>query len=199
MVMVVRMWRPHPEKAQVRWRPGTGLPTGRFALSTDTRSREVRRGARQRIWAPVFDSLGDTHSSLVLRILTDPGAFSFIQRLVGSTAVTSCSADLRALAGSEARRRGKSESSVSGLHLSVHQTNRPQSASLPPQLSLVPTILHISDLHRTAGPQLSNDELLPALVSDAIRWRAEGIPRPDLVAVSGDLVPKQARSEGGVC
>ena len=52
----------------------------------------------------------------------------------------------------------------------------------------MPTILHISDLHRTSAPHLSNDELLPALVSDATRWQAEGIPRPDLIAVSGDLV-----------
>ena len=91
-------------------------------------------------------------------------------------------------ADSEAHRRGQSEFGVSGLHLSVQQTNRPHSGSLPSRLSLVPTILHISDLHRTAGPQLSNDELLPALVSDAIRWRAEGIPKPDLIVVSGDLV-----------
>ena len=52
----------------------------------------------------------------------------------------------------------------------------------------MPTVLHISDLHRTAGPHLSNDELLPALVSDAKRWDAERIPRPELIVVSGDLV-----------
>lgn len=55
-------------------------------------------------------------------------------------------------------------------------------------MSLVRTVLHISDLHRTSGPHLSNDELLSALVSDAARWDAEGIPRPDLIVVSGDLV-----------
>ena len=55
-------------------------------------------------------------------------------------------------------------------------------------MSLVPTVLHISDLHRTSGPLLSNDELLPALVSDATRWDAEGIPWPELIVVSGDLI-----------
>ena len=52
----------------------------------------------------------------------------------------------------------------------------------------MPTVLHISDLHRTSEPHLSNDELLSALVSDATRWGGEGIPRPDLIVVSGDLV-----------
>ena len=55
-------------------------------------------------------------------------------------------------------------------------------------MSFVPTVLHISDLHRTSGPHLGNDELLPALVSDATRWDVEGIPRPELIVVSGDLV-----------
>ena len=52
----------------------------------------------------------------------------------------------------------------------------------------MPTILHISDLHRTSGPRLHNDELLAAIVSDAARWSEEGIPIPDIVVVSGDLV-----------
>ena len=52
----------------------------------------------------------------------------------------------------------------------------------------MPTLLHISDLHRTSGPRLSNDELLSAIASDATRWGVEGIPSPDLVVVSGDLV-----------
>lgn len=50
----------------------------------------------------------------------------------------------------------------------------------------VPTLLHISDLHRTADPRVSNDELLAAISSDAARWESEGIPRPDLLVVSGD-------------
>lgn len=50
------------------------------------------------------------------------------------------------------------------------------------------TLLHISDLHRTSGPRLHNDELFAAIASDAVRWEAEGIPRPDLIVVSGDLI-----------
>lgn len=49
-------------------------------------------------------------------------------------------------------------------------------------------LLHISDLHRTSGPRLHNDQLFAAIASDALRWDAEGIPRPDLVVVSGDLI-----------
>ncbi len=52
----------------------------------------------------------------------------------------------------------------------------------------MPTLLHISDLHRTSGPRLSNDELFAAITSDATRWSGEGISSPDLVVVSGDLV-----------
>ncbi len=52
----------------------------------------------------------------------------------------------------------------------------------------MPTILHISDLHRTSRPRLSNDELLAAISSDAARWNGEGIPNPDLIVVSGDLI-----------
>ena len=52
----------------------------------------------------------------------------------------------------------------------------------------MPTLLHISDLHRTADPHLSNDEILSAIESDSRRWQAEGIPSPDAIVVSGDLV-----------
>ena len=52
----------------------------------------------------------------------------------------------------------------------------------------MPTILHISDLHRTSRPRLNNDELLAAIASDAARWNGEGIPKPDLIVVSGDLI-----------
>ena len=52
----------------------------------------------------------------------------------------------------------------------------------------MPTLLHISDLHRTSAPRLENEELLAAILSDASRWEQEGIPRPDLIVVSGDLV-----------
>ncbi len=44
---------------------------------------------------------------------------------------------------------------------------------------------------------MRNDELLAAISSDAKRWRSDGIPCPDLIVVSGDLiqgVPAGARS-----
>ena len=52
----------------------------------------------------------------------------------------------------------------------------------------MPTILHISDLHRTASPRLDNNELISAIASDATRWEREEIPRPDLIVVSGDII-----------
>ena len=52
----------------------------------------------------------------------------------------------------------------------------------------MPTLLHISDLHRTSEPRLKNDELLAAISSDATRWKLEGIPQPDLIVVTGDLI-----------
>ena len=52
----------------------------------------------------------------------------------------------------------------------------------------MPTLLHISDLHRTTDPHLSNDELLSAITTDSRRWPLEGIPSPDVIVVSGDLI-----------
>lgn len=52
----------------------------------------------------------------------------------------------------------------------------------------MPTLLHISDLHRTKGPRLYNEELLPAILNDSRRWADDGIPQPDLLVVSGDLI-----------
>ncbi|MCY4531197.1 MAG: metallophosphoesterase [Gammaproteobacteria bacterium] len=52
----------------------------------------------------------------------------------------------------------------------------------------MPTLLHISDLHRTPGPRLSNDDLLAAIRSDAARWESEGLDRPDIIVVSGDVI-----------
>ena len=50
------------------------------------------------------------------------------------------------------------------------------------------SLLHISDLHRTSGPRVRNAELLAAIASDSQRWTLEGIRRPDLIVVSGDIV-----------
>lgn len=52
----------------------------------------------------------------------------------------------------------------------------------------MPTILHISDLHRTSEPRVENDHLLTAICSDSQRWEFDGIPWPDIVVVSGDLI-----------
>ena len=52
----------------------------------------------------------------------------------------------------------------------------------------MPTLLHISDLHRTSTPRLGNDELLSAILSDTKRWEKEGIPCPEVIVVSGDLI-----------
>ena len=52
----------------------------------------------------------------------------------------------------------------------------------------LPTLLHISDLHRTSTPRLGNDELLSAILSDTKRWDKEGIPHPEVIVVSGDLI-----------
>jgi len=52
----------------------------------------------------------------------------------------------------------------------------------------MPTLLHISDLHRTSSPRPSNEDLLAAIISDSKRWELEGIPMPDLIAISGDLI-----------
>ena len=46
-------------------------------------------------------------------------------------------------------------------------------------------ILHISDLHRSGSPPVSNSELISCLVSDSSRWPCEDI---DAIIVSGDLV-----------
>lgn len=53
----------------------------------------------------------------------------------------------------------------------------------------LPTLLHISDLHRTSDPRLSNEDILSAILNDANwRWESDGIPKPDLVVVSGDII-----------
>lgn len=52
----------------------------------------------------------------------------------------------------------------------------------------MPTILHISDLHRTSAPRVENDHLLTTISSDSQRWEHDGIPWPDVVVVSGDLI-----------
>ncbi len=51
------------------------------------------------------------------------------------------------------------------------------------------TIMHISDLHRDSGSQISTTALLNSLVRDRARYMdREGIPAPDLAVVSGDII-----------
>jgi calcineurin-like phosphoesterase family protein len=52
------------------------------------------------------------------------------------------------------------------------------------------SILHISDLHRSAAEPITNAELVSALIADRDRYRGEdpAVPPPDAIVVSGDLV-----------
>jgi 3',5'-cyclic AMP phosphodiesterase CpdA len=52
------------------------------------------------------------------------------------------------------------------------------------------SILHISDLHRSPGDPISNDELISALVSDRDRYIKEDpcIAAPEAIVVSGDII-----------
>jgi hypothetical protein len=52
------------------------------------------------------------------------------------------------------------------------------------------TILHLSDLHRSAADPIGNDELLSTLIADRDQYVRESpsISRPEAIVVSGDLV-----------
>lgn len=51
------------------------------------------------------------------------------------------------------------------------------------------TIMHISDLHRDSGSQISSIALLSSLVRDRTRYMgSEALPAPDLAVVSGDII-----------
>ena len=56
--------------------------------------------------------------------------------------------------------------------------------------SIMFSILHISDLHRSADDPISNDTLVAALLADRDRYALETpeIPCPNAIVVSGDLV-----------
>jgi hypothetical protein len=63
------------------------------------------------------------------------------------------------------------------------------------------TILHISDLHRDPGQEITNRSLLDSLEADRERYREEEpvIPDPNLIIVSGDIIhgvgPRAANAE----
>lgn len=51
------------------------------------------------------------------------------------------------------------------------------------------TIMHISDLHRDSGSQITTTALLNSLGRDCARYMdTEGVPGPDLAVVSGDII-----------
>ena len=52
------------------------------------------------------------------------------------------------------------------------------------------TLLHISDLHRSADQPISNKELMSSLIADFQRSAQENpsLPKPDAIIISGDLV-----------
>ena len=50
------------------------------------------------------------------------------------------------------------------------------------------TIAHISDLHRSNDNPISNEALLTSLMRDMDTYTAEGISKPDILIVSGDIV-----------
>ena len=56
------------------------------------------------------------------------------------------------------------------------------------RIDSVVSILHISDLHRDTGSALTTKSLLESLRLDQSRYQSVGIPPPDLVVVSGDIV-----------
>ena len=72
---------------------------------------------------------------------------------------------------------GRVSRSLNNLRLITFAADRPGATYAPGTARAMPTLLHISDLHRTAGPRIDNDQLLAAIASDASRWATEGIRR----------------------
>lgn len=52
------------------------------------------------------------------------------------------------------------------------------------------SILHISDLHRSSRDNITNDELLSAMIGDRSRYIRETPPikAPDAIVISGDII-----------
>lgn len=59
------------------------------------------------------------------------------------------------------------------------------------------SILHISDLHRDSGSQLTTATLLESLRLDRCRYLQDGLQSPDLAVVSGDIVYGVKSDEAG--
>lgn len=61
------------------------------------------------------------------------------------------------------------------------------------------SILHISDLHRSKGGEISNSALLSSLVSDKERYSISENPKiqsPDIIIVSGDVIRGSTKADG---
>jgi predicted MPP superfamily phosphohydrolase len=61
------------------------------------------------------------------------------------------------------------------------------------------SILHISDLHRSKGSEISNTALLASLVNDSDKYTTHESPKiklPDLIIVSGDVIHGSIKSDG---
>lgn len=50
------------------------------------------------------------------------------------------------------------------------------------------SIMHISDLHRSRDNPISNDALITSLMRDMDTYTTEGVRKPDILIVSGDIV-----------
>jgi 3',5'-cyclic AMP phosphodiesterase CpdA len=58
------------------------------------------------------------------------------------------------------------------------------------------TILHLSDIHRTTDEPVSNKNILKALIGDLKRQQKnEGLPKPDILVISGDLTQSASEEE----
>lgn len=57
------------------------------------------------------------------------------------------------------------------------------------------TIAHISDLHRSNDNPISNEALLNSLIRDMDTYIAEGISKPDILIVSGDIIQGSSNYE----
>lgn len=56
-------------------------------------------------------------------------------------------------------------------------------------------ILHLSDTHRTNSEKVSNEQILISLRDDFERYEEEGLPKPNVVVVSGDIVQSATKEE----
>jgi len=54
------------------------------------------------------------------------------------------------------------------------------------------TIAHISDLHRSSDTPISNVALLNSLIHDVDTYTTQGIEKPDVLIVSGDIIQGDA-------